>query len=71
MNDRGTLAYLSHYFPTLTQTFVYREIFALEALGWKVKPLAIRRPTKGIHEEAREIAERTTYLVPVPSLRST
>lgn len=69
MNERGTLAYVSHYFPTLTQTFVYREIFALEALGWKVKPFAIRRPTKGIHAEATEIAARTAYLVPLPPLR--
>ena len=66
----GTLAYISHYFPALTQTFVYREVQALEDLGWKVKPFSIRRPTKGISEDAKDLASRTTYLLPLPWLRS-
>jgi hypothetical protein len=66
---RGALAYISHYFPALTQTFVYREIQALEELGWTVKPFSIRRPTKGISGDARELAARTTYLIPLPPLR--
>jgi len=67
--ERGTLAYISHYFPALTQTFVYREIQALEELGWKVKPFSIRRPTKGISEDAKDLASRTTYLLPLPWIR--
>jgi glycosyltransferase involved in cell wall biosynthesis len=67
---RGKLAYISHFFPALTQTFVYREIQALEKLGWDVKPFSIRRPTKGISEEAAELASRTTYLLPVRPLVS-
>jgi glycosyltransferase involved in cell wall biosynthesis len=59
------LAYISHYFPALTQTFVYREIQALEELGWSVQPFSIRRPTKGISDEARELAARTFYVLPI------
>lgn len=66
---KGTIAYISHYFPALTQTFVYREIQALEELGWDVKPFSIRRPTKGISEEALGLAARTTYLLPIRPLR--
>ena len=62
---KGPIAYISHYFPALTQTFVYREILALEDLGWEVKPFSIRRPTKGISEEAQGLAGRTTYLLPI------
>jgi glycosyltransferase involved in cell wall biosynthesis len=65
---KGTIAYISHFFPALTQTFVYREIQALEDLGWEVKPFSIRRPTKGISEEAAALAARTTYLLPIRPL---
>lgn len=66
---RGRVAYIAHYFPALTQTFVYREVQALEALGWKILPYSIRRPTKGISDEARELAARTAYLLPLRPLR--
>lgn len=59
------LAYISHYFPALTQTFVYREIQALEELGWSIQPFSIRRPTKGISDEARDLAARTFYVLPL------
>ncbi|HVR73084.1 MAG TPA: glycosyltransferase, partial [Planctomycetota bacterium] len=62
---RPRLAYISHYLPALTQTFVYREILALEELGWDITPFSIRRPTKGISEEAKDLASRTSYLIPV------
>jgi len=61
---KGPIAYISHYLPALTQTFVYREILALEKAGWKVHPFSLRRPTKGISEEAKELAGRTFYLLP-------
>jgi len=61
---KGPIAYIAHYLPALTQTFVYREILALEELGWKVVPFSIRRPTKGISDEAKDLAARTYYIVP-------
>lgn len=66
---KGVIAYISHYFPALTQTFVYREIQALEELGWRIQPFSIRRPTKGISAEAEELAARTAYLIPIRPLR--
>lgn len=65
---KGPIAYIAHYLPALTQTFVYREILALEEAGWKVVPFSIRRPTKGISEDARELAARTLYIVPLNPL---
>ncbi len=62
---KGPIAYISHYLPALTQTFVYREILALEEAGWKVHPFSIRRPEKGISEEAKDLASRTRYILPV------
>ena len=50
---KGPIAYISHYFPALTQTFVYREVLAMEEVGWQVVPFGIRRPTKGISADAR------------------
>lgn len=61
---KGPIAYISHYLPALTQTFVYREILALEEIGWKIIPFSIRRPTKGISDEAKELAARTNYILP-------
>jgi len=62
---KGPIAYIAHYFPTLTQTFVYHEILALEDAGWEVLPFSIRRPTKGFSDQAARLASRTFYLVPV------
>jgi glycosyltransferase involved in cell wall biosynthesis len=63
------MAYISHYFPALTQTFVYREVLGLEEIGWEIQPFSIRRPTKGISEEARALAGRTIYIFPIRWLR--
>lgn len=62
---RRGLAYISHYLPALTQTFVYREILALEERGWAVPTFSIRAPTKGISAEASGIAARTFYIHPI------
>ena len=61
---RGTIAYIAHYFPALSQTFVYREIRALEALGWDIRYFSIRRPDDRASEDAGDMAERTFYLLP-------
>jgi colanic acid/amylovoran biosynthesis glycosyltransferase len=62
---KGPIAYIAHFFPSLNQTFVYREILGMEELGWKVLPFSIRRPSQAIPEEARKLAERTVYVFPV------
>lgn len=63
--SKGPIAYIAHYFPTLTQTFVYHEILALEEAGWKVLPFSIRRPTKAFSDQAAKLASRTFYLIPI------
>ena len=67
--SRGTVAYIAHYFPALSQTFVYREIRALEALGWDVEYFSIRRPEDTASGDAAGMSERTFYLFPFSKLK--
>lgn len=50
----GKIAYLMSRFPHLPETFILREMIALEALGWQIElyPLIIQRQEL-IHPEAR------------------
>ncbi len=56
------LAYIIGTFPALTETFVAREIQALEATGAEIELFSLRRPPAG-HERAEgtELVERTCY----------
>jgi glycosyltransferase involved in cell wall biosynthesis len=50
----------------LTATFIYREVFALRDIGFKVVTLSNRNPD--IHQlsaEARELVDTTTYVFPI------
>ena len=63
---RSSLAYIAQSFPDLTQTFVYREVLALEKLGMPVTTFAIwKKPPGRVSEEARHFIERTCYALPV------
>jgi len=42
-SERPRVAYLDNLYPTMSHTFVRREIRALETLGWSVERFAIRR----------------------------
>ncbi len=61
-----SLAYLSNYLPSLTETFIYREIFQLRAGGVDVRTYSLRRPDGPYFaEEAAAISRDTCYLLPV------
>jgi glycosyltransferase involved in cell wall biosynthesis len=63
---KPTVAYISQRLPNLTETFVYREIFALREQGFKVVPLSIHAPSvKQLPGEARALAEETHYVFPL------
>lgn len=56
------LAYIVSRFPSLTETFVLREVLCLEAMGWPVELYALRqmRPST-VHSAAARIARRAHF----------
>jgi colanic acid/amylovoran biosynthesis glycosyltransferase len=61
-----SIAYISHSFPLLTETFVYREIFGLERKGFRVVTFAIWKPDKNkISQEVRHLVDTTHYVFPI------
>ncbi len=61
-----TIAYVTQSYPTLTQTFVYRETQALEAEGFDIVTCAIWKPdTTSLSEESRHLVDQTLYVFPV------
>jgi len=64
------IAYVLGAFPSLTTTFVDREILETQRRGMELVLLSMRRPTPfKMSAEIRRLAEATKYLLPVPWLR--
>lgn len=60
------IAYLIGTFPLLTTTFIDREILEAQRRGVDPVLIAIRRPTPfQMSAEVEQLAEKTTYLLPV------
>lgn len=60
------IGYLINYYPHLTTTFIYREVQALEALGFKIDVFSIWTPdTSALSPESRNLVDSTFYLFPV------
>jgi len=60
------IAYISQKLPNLTETFVYREIFALNKRGVKVIPFSIHAPTpEQLPDEVQQLAQETTSVFPL------
>jgi len=60
-----TVAYLTGEYPRATDTFIQREIAAVEACGVDVERFGVRRPGEEhmVGERQRSERERTTYLL--------
>lgn len=59
------IAYLTTRFPTLSETFIYREIESLCALGVEIKTYSNRRPlAEHISSETAKYVDQTFYLFP-------
>ena len=61
-----TIGYIAQLFPSLSETFVYREVQALRTKGLKVKTFSISRPE--VHElsgEAKKFLKDTFYVFPL------
>lgn len=60
------LAYLTAYFPSLTETFIYREVVEIRAKGIDVSTYSLRRPDPAsISRESMPLFSTTYYLLPV------
>jgi colanic acid/amylovoran biosynthesis glycosyltransferase len=62
-SPKGPILYVTTTLPTLTVTFIYRELFQLEARGWKVLACSMNTPRSDrVSREAAELLSRTLYL---------
>lgn len=60
------IAYISQAFPSLTTTFVYREVQALRRLGLVIRPISTWRPERAkLSAEAQPLIDETYYLFPL------
>ena len=60
------IAYVTHSFPQLTETFVYREVRALERRGLRIANFAIWRPgRRRAYKEALHLLDSTSYVFPL------
>lgn len=60
------IAYHSSFFPSLSTTFIYREVTALKKLGLDIRTYSLRRPDqKKISADALELYHGTSYLLPI------
>ncbi len=67
MSKQSTpIAYVSHVFPLLTETFVYREVFGLQRQGFHIETYAIWKPDKDkVSQEAQHLVESSSYAFPI------
>ena len=64
------VAYILDTFPVLTETFILREILALQEAGVDVTLFVLRRPPAGpVHAAAAELAKTAVYLPRIGSVR--
>jgi colanic acid/amylovoran biosynthesis glycosyltransferase len=60
------IAHLAQEFPSLTMTFVYREVMALRDRGMNIDTFSIWKPNiKNVSREARHLADTTYYIFPL------
>lgn len=63
------LAYLTNYFPSLTETFIYREVLELQRRGYVINVYSLRKPNRNdISREAGGLYDNTRYLLPIAIL---
>ncbi len=68
--ETSGVAYVHRCFPSLTATFVYREVQALREAGVRGVNIACKRPQENeIHDEARPLVSETDYLPGLASPR--
>jgi len=58
------IAFINNYFPSLSGTFIYREVIKLRQRGFDIETFSIRKPKiDELSEEAHTLFYSTTYLI--------
>jgi glycosyltransferase involved in cell wall biosynthesis len=62
-NRVPTIAYIGTWLPSLSETFVYKELFAVRDTGWTIVPCSVYHPKRPINsEELADLASETTIV---------
>ncbi len=61
VEPRARLAYVLGQFPSVSETFILREMRAVQNLGFDITPLSMEPPGEPVHRSAQAFAERTVY----------
>lgn len=61
VEPRARLAYVLGQFPSVSETFILREMRALEDLGFHITPLSMEPGSETVHGTAAAFAARTVY----------
>jgi glycosyltransferase involved in cell wall biosynthesis len=62
---RRRIVYVLGEFPSISETFILREMVALEGMGFHLLPLSMEQPAEGpVHEEALPFVDRTLHRPP-------
>lgn len=58
----GNLGVMLGEFPSISETFILREMLELERRGFRLTPIALQRPSEGeIHGDALDLGARTVH----------
>lgn len=61
VEPRARMAYVLGQFPSVSETFILREMCALRGLGFDLTPISMNPPAELVHEAAQGFARRTLY----------
>ena len=64
---RARIAYLLGQFPSVSETFILREICALQKLGFHITILSMQPGAELVHDAARPLLQQTRYRPPALS----
>jgi colanic acid/amylovoran biosynthesis glycosyltransferase len=60
------IAYISQTLPSLTTTFIYREVLALREMGFSISTFAIWKPNPNqLSQESKSLVDTTFYVFPI------
>ena len=66
ISKSAPVAYITQSFPSLTTTFIYREVLALRRAGFNVVTFAIWKPNiDRLSAESKELVNNSFYALPI------
>ena len=64
------IGYILQLYPSLTMTFIYREVLALEKAGFSIATFSVWKPARDhLSNEARSLMDSTYYIFPLSWLK--